>query len=172
MGSAEPVLAVAPAVRAMAPDLSGIPNINPTTGLSTDYLNHFTEAVMALEMVTAIPDCLPDLEAWRPKTYCEHFAGSRFTNRNLVIAAYEAASPKVREDLEAASETLNSVLLETRDAVVAQLAAPVAGELATRAVAWLKPLIARTAAVINGTAIGTDRDRYCTQAAIDTLFGR
>jgi hypothetical protein len=64
------------------------------------------------------------------------------------------------------------VLEETRDAVVAQLATPVADELAKRAVAWLKPLIARTAAVINGTATGINADRHCTQAAIDTLFAR
>ena len=53
------------------------PNINPATGLSTDYLNHFTEALMVLEMVRDMPECIDDLRAWQPKTYTEHFAGSR-----------------------------------------------------------------------------------------------
>ena len=52
----------------------GIPNINPATGLSTDYLNHFTEVLMALEMMAGIPECAGDLRAWRPKSYAEHFA--------------------------------------------------------------------------------------------------
>ena len=167
---AEQASADAPA--SVGPVHLDIPNINPLTGLSTDYLNHFTEAVMALEVVTTIPECLPDLQAWRPKTYCEHFASSRFSNRDRVIAAYHNADPKVRDDLDRASETLNTVLQQTRDAVVAQLSTPIADELAARAVAWLKPLIARTAAVINGAAAGPSADRHCTQAAIDTLFGR
>ena len=60
----------------------GVPNINPGTGLSTDYLNHFTEAVMMLEMIAVMPDGLDELKAWRPMTYCEHFAASRFSRRD------------------------------------------------------------------------------------------
>jgi hypothetical protein len=87
-----------------------------------------------------------------------------------VIAAYEAADPDVREALDAASETLNSVLAETRDVVVMHLGSPVAGELADRAVNWLKPLVARTAAVINGTATATTTELLNTQAAIDAIL--
>ena len=35
-------------------------NINPHTGLATDYLNHFNEAVMLLEMVPDMPECAED----------------------------------------------------------------------------------------------------------------
>ena len=51
-------------------------NINPTTLLATDYLNHFNEASMMLEMLPEIPDCITDLVQWRPLTYAEHFAES------------------------------------------------------------------------------------------------
>ena len=68
----------------------GGPNINPVTGLSTDYLNHFTEAIMLLEILPAMPDCLDDFLAWEPKDYREHFAASRFSNRDAVIAAYRS----------------------------------------------------------------------------------
>jgi hypothetical protein len=148
-----------------------IPNVNPRTGLSTDYLNHFTEAVMVLEMITTMPECVDDLIAWQPKSYCEHFATSRFGDRDAVIAAYRAADPAVRDALEAAAETLNAVLGKTRSVVVAYRATPEAEMLALRAVAWLKPLIARTAAVINGTATGP-LDRLDGQAAIDAMFGQ
>lgn len=149
---------------------SGIAKINSTTGLSTDYLNHFTEAIMVLEMITMMPECVEDLQAWQPKSYREHFAESRFSDRAEVIAAYEAADPAVRDALDSAAETLNRVLLETRDVVIRNLATPsTADVLAQRAVTWLKPLVARTAAVINGTATGKV-DRNGVQATVDALF--
>src|SRR6185369_3452851 len=93
------------AATALAPEASGpgIPNINPVTGLSTDYLNHFTEALMALEMAADIPECIDDLRAWRPATYAEHFAQSQFTNRSTVIRLYEAADPVLRAQVDRAS---------------------------------------------------------------------
>ncbi len=145
-------------------------NINPATGLSTDYLNHFTEAMMLLEMAVRMPDCLDDLRAWRPKTYGEHFASSRFSDRAAVIAAYEAADPAVRGALDATSETLNTVFVEACDVVLQHLGTPAGDALAQRAVAWVKPLIARAAAVINGTNIVLDGSG--TQAAVDALFDR
>src|SRR5258708_13263801 len=74
----------------------GGPNINPSTGLSTDYLNHFTEAVMVLEMVGTVPECLDDLRAWQAKTYAEHFAPSHFTNPAPPIAPYQTPHPPHR----------------------------------------------------------------------------
>ena len=148
----------------------GISKINSATGLSTDYLNHFTEAIMVLEMGTTMPDCLEDLRAWRPKTYCEHFATSRFHDRDAVIAAYNAVDPAVRDALDAAAETLNAVLVETRDVVLGHLTSPNAEALARYALAWLKPLLARTAAVINGSS-GYGR-AVEPQAAVDALFSR
>jgi hypothetical protein len=155
----------------LAPSGAGIPKINQFTGLSTDYLNHFTEAVMVLEMAATMPECLDDLKAWKPKTYCEHFAGSRFKDRDALVAAYETADPAVREALDSVSETLNAVVTQTRDVVIGHRGTPAAEALAQRAVAWLKPLIARAASVINGAAhVATGRQ--APQAAIDAIFGR
>jgi hypothetical protein len=54
-----------PATAAPFPIKSGCggPKINPVTGLSTDYLNHFTEAVMLLELASGMPECMRDLKA-------------------------------------------------------------------------------------------------------------
>src|SRR5262249_29185455 len=41
-------------------------NINPVTGLATDYLNHFNEAIMMLELAPQVPECIDDFCAWRP----------------------------------------------------------------------------------------------------------
>ena len=44
-------------------------NINPATGLATDYLNHFNEAIMLLEMLSSCPECRADFLGWRPTSY-------------------------------------------------------------------------------------------------------
>jgi len=49
--------------RGLRPPISA--NINPNTGLATDHLNHFNEAIMLLEMVVELPDCIADLNAWQ-----------------------------------------------------------------------------------------------------------
>jgi hypothetical protein len=148
----------APAAAVPHPEASGpgIPNINPATGLSTDYLNHFSEALMALEMVRDIPECIDDLRAWRPKTYIEHFDGSRLSHRGEVIRMYEAAPRPLREALDALADVLNARLAEARDAAVHR-------RPADHAVAALRPLIAQLAALINGSM-----ER--SQAAIDAMF--
>ena len=69
-------------------------NINPRTGLATDYLNHFNEAIMLLEMVPDMPECAEDFLAWTPLSYAEHFVASNFKARDLAIEAYEMAEPR------------------------------------------------------------------------------
>src|SRR5262245_387932 len=104
-----------PAWAFAVPSGPGIPNINPVTGLSTDYLNHFTEAVMVLEIASDMPDCIDALRDWEPKTYAEHFAASHFSNRDMVVRAYRATDPAVRAALDTTAETLNVTLAATRD---------------------------------------------------------
>ena len=60
-------------------------NINPATGLASDYLNHFNEAIMLLEMLSSCPDCRGDFLSWQPRSYREHFQASRFKGRLLAI---------------------------------------------------------------------------------------
>ena len=149
----------------------GGPNINPSTGLSTDYLNHFTEAIMVLEMVGTMPECLDDLRTWQAKTYAEHFATSHFSNRNAMIAAYQSADPAVRMALDEASDVLNTMVRRTRELVLQHIGTAEVEAIARRALDRLRPLVALTAALINGTAAET-ADRRGPQAAVDAIFGR
>src|SRR3546814_16977921 len=41
-------------------------NINQNTLLATDYLNHFNEIIMLLEMVPSMPECYRNAVEWRP----------------------------------------------------------------------------------------------------------
>ena len=158
------------AATALRPEASGpgIPNINPATGLSTDYLNHFTEALMALEMASDIPECLDDLRAWAPKTYAEHFRQSGFTKRSVAIRLYDNADRALREEVDRISDAINGLLAKARAAAIGggEIAA-----IASRAAATIRPLIADLAALINGVA-DEPADRLSAQAAIDAMFGR
>jgi hypothetical protein len=164
---------IASAASASSPATSGRggPNINPSTGLSTDYLNHFTEAVMVLEMVGTMPECVDDLRSWQAKTYTEHFAASHFSNRDAIIAAYQSADPAVRAAFDRISEMLNAMVRRTRELVLQHVGTAEVEAVARRALDRLRPLIARTAALINGTALET-ADRQGPQAAVDAIFGR
>jgi 8-oxo-dGTP diphosphatase len=92
-------------------------NINPATGFATDYLNHFNEAIMLLEMLPDCPDCIGDFLAWRPMSYREHFVASHFKGRDLAIAAYDAANPALRDCLDTMATTMTAVLEATRESM-------------------------------------------------------
>lgn len=63
-------------------------NVNPHTGLATDYLNLFNEAIMLFEMGLDMPDMAEELADWKPRDYTTHFEQSGFELREVVISAY------------------------------------------------------------------------------------
>ena len=143
-------------------------SINPATGLSTDYLNHFNEAIMLLDMLADCPECRDDFMAWRPRSYCEHFAASRFGGRELAIAAYDGAEPLARESLDAISGIMTA-MLEATKAAIGGMEADAAGAFAARSACFLKPLVMRAGAAINGE-LGDDP--LAAQSVVDGLFRR
>src|ERR1700759_3980102 len=92
-------------------------NINPRTGLATDYLNHFNEAIMLLEMIPDMPECADDFLQWGPLSYAEHFTASNFRARDLAIAAYKEADPTVRVEFDEMTATMTSILREVSSAM-------------------------------------------------------
>src|SRR5215831_9952706 len=125
-------------------------NINPGTELATDYLDHFNEAIMLLEMIPDMPDCTEDFLAWCPLSYREHFLASNFKARDLAISAYESADPDVRLKFEQITDTMTSILSAVSAAMRQVAQDTTRATLADRAVGWLKPLVAAAGAVING----------------------
>src|ERR1700754_3248055 len=85
-------------------------NINPRTGLATDYLNHFNEAIMLLEMIPDMPECAEDFLDWYPLSYVEHFTLSNFKARELAISAYESADTDIRAQFDHITATMTSIL--------------------------------------------------------------
>ena len=145
--------------------------INPTTGLATDYLNQFNEAVMLLDMLSSCPEFRDDFLAWEPMSYREHFRLSRFKTRDLAISAYDKANPDVRNTLDTLAVTMTIVLEATRAAMddVDRRPETVAA-LAGNAIGWLKPLIARAGAIINGESVGDNAPS--PQDVVDRLMKR
>lgn len=96
-------------------------NISDKTLLATDYLNHFNEIVMLIEMIPDMPDMLEECHAWRPKTYQEHFRDSGFSDRELAIEAYEHVPSKFRKPFEETIDHMNQVVRVTLDRIAADI---------------------------------------------------
>ena len=125
-------------------------NINPRSGLATDYLNHFNEAIMLLEMVPDMPECAEDFLTWTPLSYAEHFWASNFKARDLAIEAYECADPKVRADFDNLTATMTSILTAVGNAMREAQQDKTRATLAEQATGWVKPLVALAGGIING----------------------
>ena len=125
-------------------------NINPQTGLATDYLNHFNEAIMLLEMIPDVPECADDFLQWHPLSYAEHFTASNFKARDLAISAYESADPDIRAEFDQMTDTMTSILREVGTAMRTASQDSTKAKLAEQAIGWLKPLVAAAGGVING----------------------
>src|SRR5215475_8456651 len=130
-------------------------NINPQTGLATDYLNHFNEAVMLLEMIPDMPDCAEDFLQWHPLSYAEHFTASNFRARDLAIEAYESADPTIRAEFDHVTGTMTSILTAVGAAMREAQQDKTRTRLAEQATSWVKPLVTAAGGIING---GSDSD--------------
>jgi hypothetical protein len=125
-------------------------NINPRTGLATDYLNHFNEAIMLLEMIPDVPECATDFLEWRPLSYAEHFIASSFSARDLAIAAYEEADPEIRAEFDHMTTTMTNILTAVSQAMHEVEQDATRAKLALQAISWLKELVAAAGGIING----------------------
>src|ERR1700754_1896919 len=135
-------------------------NINPRTGVATDYLNHFNEAIMLLEMIPDMPECAEDFLDWHPLSYAEHFTASNFRARDLAIEAYEQAHPAVRGEFDRLTASMTSILTAVGQAMREVNQDKTRATLAEQATGWVKPLVALAGGIING---GTEGD-------IDTIM--
>lgn len=110
-------------------------NINPDSFLATDYLNHFNEIVMLLEMAMDMPDLMEEAAGWKPASYVEHFQNSGFVARELVVKAWDMTSPGVRAQFEHVVSQLDSLILSILDMLKDAGAPDGAYDKETRAIA-------------------------------------
>jgi hypothetical protein len=127
-------------------------NINPRTGLATDYLNHFNEAIMLLEMIPDMPECAEDFLGWQPLSYAEHFTASNFKARDLAIEAYDCAEAGTRAAFDNITTAMTSILTAVGAAMREARQDKTRSRLAEQATGWVKPLVALAGGIINGGA--------------------
>jgi hypothetical protein len=87
-------------------------NINPKTGLATDFLNPFNEYIMLAELVadgSMEPEVLSD---WIPVDYETHFSFSGFRGAEVVLAAFRSLSKTARAEFDNAVNTLVELILD------------------------------------------------------------
>lgn len=97
-------------------------NLDPVTLLATDYLNHFNEIVMLLEMVPDMPEILDDAKEWQPKTYVDHFRSSTIADRELAVDAYPCVPPKYKQPFEETVGLINALIASTVERLDAEVA--------------------------------------------------
>jgi hypothetical protein len=152
-------------------------NINESTLLASDYLNHFHELVMLLEAVATDPKGFADdLMDWRPLTYEQHSSASGFRDKTLAIAAYRRAPPKIRARFDEAVAKLHDEAIT----VIAEVATELKGRNKRRlhqrcgkGVARLRVLIDTANRIATGESTEDRVDPFANigpQGAIDALF--
>lgn len=153
----------------LSPDRLEHANINPTTRLATDYLNHFNEVIMLTDMLEMMPECADDVLQWRPKSYQQHFDDSGFAEKDLAIRAYDHAPYPIRKafdqtvaEIDAVILRAQSILSECRDDTH-EADAP----LSTILTEELRPLMDRASGIVNGTL--TEESLLPTETAQDTI---
>ncbi len=142
-------------------------NVNETSLLATDYLNHINEVIMLLEIVPDAPECLEDCKTWRPLEYTEHFRNSGIADKELAIEAYPFSPPQFKEPFERLVREMTRLVeisINRLDLVLAEGNEDQARHVAARASQNLQDLIGQASAVIHA------EDHVVDQAQIDALM--
>jgi hypothetical protein len=154
-------------------------NINPDSYLATDYLNHFNEILMLLEMLPEMPEVAEDICAWEPKTYAQHFKDSGFKDKGLAIEAYNNAPDAIKNSFDSLVEEIDSHILDLQAIVASlqpgqQLDPAIAIEINDHLMTILRPALDRANGLIHGSMLENKADDDASgafaQDAIDELF--
>jgi hypothetical protein len=147
-------------------------NINPATGLATDYLNHYNEVAIMIGMVADAPEMADPILDWRPLGYAAHFRLTGFSDQDVAIAAYDQTSEAIRARFRIARRRVELAVADVQDLLAATQDRH--REAASHASA-IFALIASVGAVINGETGGEKgaapaRLAQPAQSDIDALF--
>ncbi len=103
----------------VTPETLRAANISPATYLATDFLNHYNEVAMLIDLLTMDPEVAEDILDWQPMSYIDHFKHSGFRDRELAIEAYHHASPTVTSRFELLCTELDDKILRIQSLLCA-----------------------------------------------------
>ncbi len=158
-------------------------NVNPATLLTTDYLNHFNEIIMLLELVPSAPSQFSaEISDWQHESYEEHFTHSGFRDKELAIVGYRNAPEDVRRSFDSSVADLEQeivMLLQQVQTKIGDGDTEGLAKLCDEGIPRLQDLIQITAGIVNGAASGETKDtdnasakeeQVDAQSAVDALF--
>ena len=143
-------------------------------GLSNDYLNHYSEVLMLIEMSAADPELAAELARWRPIGYRSYFAASPLRRAEEALAAYDALPEARRVAFEAMTRAMDALAR----LAIAGLAPPCAPEDAAQIIEMTTPslrrLISQAATFLNtgGEAVNRHVQSDRAQAMVDAVIER
>jgi hypothetical protein len=145
-------------------------NVNEQTLLATDYLNHFNEAMMLIELVPDMPDCVADLAEWRPISYEEHFRRSNFSGRDIAIECYRLSPAQYRKPFDAVIARLGTLIQATIKGASAMIACEntaAAEEIVHLAMPSIRRYQETAGAIINGADVVVDHDEIIEEVTAE-----
>ena len=143
-------------------------NVSEQSLLATDYLNHFNEVIMLLEMVPDMPDMLEEVQAWKPKDYKDHFRDSSIADKDLAVDAYDFVPTDYKQPFEKTVGQLDRLVITSIERLEHDLATgnmDLVRENAKALSLTLQRLIDVAGGIIHGSQSVMD------QSEIDILLG-
>ena len=141
--------------------------------LSTDYLNHFNEVVMLLEMLPASPDLVDDVLSWEPRGYEEHFRRSSFKRRQEILDSYADLPEAMRQGLDELTADATRLVVAAQGLLRRGLDAEGLASVCEVAVSAIHTRIARLDAYIARSGEERrDPEEVRRQRRADTLLGQ
>jgi len=150
-------------------------NISEQTLLATDYLNHFNEVIMMLELVPDMPDMLDEAKSWQPKTYQEHFEGSAFSDKKLAVEAYNHAPDNYRQPFDETVDEIDKMVHQGMDEITAVLESGNAEQVRLnvfQVTQGIQKNMDKLSAIVNGDLGEESEEEPATldQSEIDAMF--
>jgi len=141
-------------------------NVNKSTLLTSDYLNHYAGMVMLLEQLPSTPEeLILYLLSWEPISYEKHFETSGFRDGDLAVTAYRHAPDNIRAAFDHIIDRLQSESVKALNVVRLQAEAGNTDgltETCETSAPVLRYLIDEASAIIN--------QQEKSQSNIDELF--
>lgn len=163
-----------PAEPSHAAQEAGLDQESPSAGLSNDYLNPYSEALMLIELAAGDPAIAADLAEWRPIGYRAYFSTSPLRRAPAALAAYDALQEERRQAFEELTRAMDRLALAAATALQPPCAIEDAALIAEVTAPAFRRLIDRAASFLNsgGEDLARDGEVADAQAVIDRLIDR
>jgi hypothetical protein len=170
-GAPPPEAAGQPRAQACAAD---DPGLGASGGLSNDFLNHYSEVLMLIEMAPHDPDIAADLNDWQPMSYPAYFSASPLRRAATALAAYDALPPARRQAFEQLTGAMDTLATMAAFALQPPCDSETAMRVCETTVPALRNLVERAAAFLNsgGRELPEEGEGERAQALIDRLIER